>query len=141
MSKRKRFAPGGSTPTSARIAPDSPPDYEDRPPLFSLEKLQSGTFCLSRLDRDQKASFADALFKRKNLTWREINRAPRHGLGTEKIPRNEIKAPIPHFVTEDREYFLSFRFHGKAPMVGYRVRDVFYVLWFDAGYSLYKHSA
>lgn len=73
------------------------------------------------------------------MTWIQIRGAHRHGLGTEKIEKSAIKVPIPTVVTEDVS-LLAFRFSGKAPMVGFRERDVFHVLWFDRDYSLYKHE-
>jgi hypothetical protein len=64
----------------------------------------------------------------------------RHKLGTEKIAKKIIKnAPLPKFITDDFEYFLAFRYNGYCPMVGYRQRDVFFVLWFDHDFTLYSH--
>ena len=34
-------------------------NYDERPPVFSLERLQSGDFCLQGLDQEGKANFAD----------------------------------------------------------------------------------
>lgn len=122
-----------------KIKSEEPPNYDDRPPLFSLEKLQDGQYCLSCLNQEHKAMFADAIFRRKSLTWKQIKQLDRHGLGTEKMPKSRIKAPIPNFITEDFEEFLVFRYHGRNPMVGYRQRDVFFVLWFDHDFTLYDH--
>jgi len=83
--------------------------------------------------------FAEAIFRRKCLTWKQIRQLPRHGLGTEKIPKSSIKAPIPQFITDDVNDFLAFRYHGKRPMVGYRQKDIFFVLWFDSDFTLYEH--
>lgn len=123
----------------ALIKSQDPPDYNKSPPIFSLEKLQPGNYCLSCLDQEHKAAFADAIFRRKSLTWNEVLRAHKHGLGTEKIPRGQISAPTDG-VTEDVEDFLAFRYHGLNPMIGYRQRNVFYVLWFDHNFSLYDHG-
>jgi len=121
------------------IKSDEPINYNQSPPIFSLEKLQPGKYCLSNLDQENKAMFADALYKRKSLTWNEIKQAHRHGLGTEKVPKNAIKAPTPRFITEECKHYLVFRYHGKKPMVGYRKGEVFYILWFDADFTLYDH--
>ncbi len=136
MSSKVRGRPNKQ---GARIKSAEPVDYDRRPPTFSLEKIQPGKYCLSNLDQKNKAMFADAIFRRKGLAWNEIKRIPRHGLGTEKIPKSAIKAPIPRFITEDSESFLVFRYNGQQPMVGYRVKDIFYVLWFDHDFSLYDH--
>lgn len=125
----------------AHISPPADPiNFDTKPPLFSLEKLADGKYCLSALDQAHKAFFADSIYKRKNLPWAEIKKIDRHSLGIEKIARDSIKAPIPKFITDDVDHFLAFRFHDKKPMVGYRMRDVFYVLWFDHDFTLYDHG-
>lgn len=116
-----------------------PQNYDLATIVFSLEKLQSGRYCFSELDQENKAMFADAIFRRKNLTWADIKKAGRHQLGTEKIQKNSIRAPVPKFITEEVDSYLVFRYHGLRPMVGYRQRDVFYVLWFDSDFTLYDH--
>jgi len=121
------------------IKSQEPLNYDSHSPIFSLEKLQKGKYCLSELNQENKAKFADAMFRRKGLTWKQIKQQDRHGLGTEKIPKNQIKAPIPKFITEDFKDFLVFRYNGLHPMVGYRQRDVFFVIWFDHDFSLYDH--
>lgn len=121
------------------VKSQEPPNYDTHPPIFSLEKVQQGKYCLSSLDQENKAMFADAIFRRKHLTWNQIKQLPRHGLGTEKISKNQISAPIPNFITEDFEDFLVFRYNGMRPMVGYRQRNVFFVLWFDHDFTLYGH--
>jgi hypothetical protein len=73
------------------------------------------------------------------LVWHQIQSAPRHGLGSEKIPRNAIKVGIPLFLTEDVD-LLAIRFSGKKPMVGYRDGTIFNILWFDWNFSLYDHG-
>ena len=123
-----------------RVAAETVQDYDAMPPIFSLERLQAGSYCLSVLEKDDKAAFADAIFKRKNLTWAEIKQVGRHGLGFEKINKKIIRPSIPPFITEEIDSFLAFRFSGKKPMLGYRVKNVFYVLWFDHDYTVYDHG-
>ena len=115
-------------------------NYDERTPLFSLERLQTGSYCLQSLDKDGKSAFADAIFRRRSCSWKEIKQMPKHGLGFEKIARKSIRAPIPAFITPEVDSFLAFRFHGKKPMVGYRQGDIFYILWFDVDFSLYNHG-
>lgn len=122
-----------------RFSSQEPPNYDVKPPIFSLEKLQAGKHCLSSMEPRQKAEFADAIFKRKGLTWREIKSLPRQGLGSETLSKNAIKAPIPNFITDDASTILVFRF-GNNRMVGHRIKDVFYIIWFDYDFSLYNHG-
>ena len=116
-----------------------PINYDQLPPIFSLEKIQQGKYCLSSLDQEHKAMFSEAIYRRKSTSWNEIKRLDRHGLGTEKISKASIKAAIPKFITEDVDDFLVFRYRGMNPMVGYRQKDVFFVLWFDHDFTLYNH--
>jgi hypothetical protein len=107
---------------------------------FSLERLMPGHYCFSNLEQKDKAAFAESIFKRRNIPWKEIKNLPRHGLGIEKISKSSLKTTLPKNITEDFKYFLAFRFSGKKPMVGYRVHEIFYVLWFDHDFTLYEHS-
>lgn len=141
MAKRKHIkSPSAKQRKGIIQAPSTTtPNYDEHKILFSLERIQAGNYCFSSLNKDQKAAFADSIYKRKDLTWKEIKQLPRHGLGFEKIAANSIKPPKPAFLTEDVEYVLAFRFHGKSPMIGHRVKDIFYVLWFDHNFTVYKH--
>jgi len=131
--KRKAVKQGGL------VKSREPVTYDNNFPIFSLEKLQPGKYCLSSLDQENKAKFADAIFRRKSLTWNQIKQQDRHGLGTEKIPKTQVKAPIPKFITDDFEFFLAFRYSGLKPMIGYRQRDIFFIIWFDHDFTLYNH--
>lgn len=107
-------------------------------PKFSLEHLVR-TYCLSACTTDEKAAFADKLHELSQLTWQQIAQAPRHGQGSETINRGGIKPTIPPCITEEVT-ILAFRCIGKAPMVGYRSHDTFYVIWIDRDFSLYDHG-
>ena len=72
-------------------------------------------------------------------SWKELKQNSRHGLGFEKINKNSINAPLPQFMSEDVDHFLAFRYSGKKAMLGYRQKEVFFVLWFDHDFTLYKH--
>lgn len=138
--EKKRIKAGNGTPKKGGISAELPPDYDSKPPIFSLERMQVGRYCLSQLDKDHKAAFSDAIFRRRSITWRELKNADRQGIGFEKIAKTAISEKLPAYVTQDVDCLLAFRFKGKAPMVGYRVKDVFYVLWFDRDFTLYNHG-
>jgi hypothetical protein len=120
---------------SAREIVDLPPEQES--PLFSLRYMNKD-YSLAKCTKDEKAAFADTLYKLSQLTWSQINACPRHGSGYEKIARSSIGAPIPSHLKDDVN-FIAFRFFGKAPMVGYRDGAVFYVIWLDRDFTLYPH--
>ncbi|MCK4504328.1 MAG: hypothetical protein KAW14_01825 [Candidatus Aegiribacteria sp.] len=117
-----------------------PKNYDKCCPVFSLEKIQSGKYCLSSLNQESKAEFANAMYRRRTLTWSDLKRAQRHGLGTEKISITNIKTQIPSFITKDADDLLALRYHGNRGMIGFRRRDIFYVLWFDKDFTLYNHG-
>lgn len=102
---------------------------QQQPPVFSFRYL-SKDYSLEQCTKDEKAALADTLFKLSQLTWSQIESAPRHGSGYEKIARGAIKAAIPAHITEDVN-LIAFRFCGKAPMIGYRDRAIFYIIWLD----------
>lgn len=139
MAKRlKRQPPATGKRFSAPDDPTGSPQH--RHPLFSLHYLSTHPhYSLAACSRKEKAAFADTLGKLSQLSWAEINQAPRHGSGYEKIARSAIKEPIPSHVTEDVT-IIAFRFCGKAPMVGYRKLEVFHILWLDRLFTLYDHS-
>lgn len=134
--KLKKRAGEGSKHIKAPQSPSSGSSQNLRP-VFSLEYL-GGNYCLSKCELAEKAAFAERLHKLSQLTWAEIQRAHRHGLGCETITRDSIKASPPPAVTDDVR-FLAFRFNGMAPMVGYRDGRIFFVIWLDRDFSLYDH--
>jgi len=139
MGKKRISPPVSNSKGKLGVSSEEPQNYNEKTPIFSLEKLQAGKYCLSDLGQREKADFSMAIYKRRNMKWKEIMQADRHGLGTEKIAKNAINAPIPKFLTEDVEELLAFRFSGMKPMVGFRQRETFFVLWFDDDFTLYPH--
>lgn len=114
-------------------------DYNQQTPKFCLRYLHPD-FDVRSLRDDKRADFAIALQNRANMTWREIIMAPRHGLGSENIPRYQIRAPIPAGF-EDAEQFLVLRYSGRLPMAGVRVQDVYHILWIEPNFGdLYDHG-
>jgi len=78
------------------------------------------------------------MFSLSQLTWSEIRKAPRGGLGYEKIAPTAIRPAIPEEARE--ENIIAFRFSGKAPMVGFKKAATFYILWLDRGFEVYNHG-
>ena len=107
-------------------------------PKFSLEYLQE-RYCISKCEKTDKAAFADKLRELSQLTWAQIKSSGRHQHGYEKIRKASIRVSIPTHITDDVD-LIAFRFSRNKPMVGYRDREVFYILWFDRDFSLYDHS-
>lgn len=138
--KSGRFKKSGVNKGKRISALDLSPDYDSMPILFSLQWSQDHTkYGFSELNQEDKASFSEAIYKRRNISWKELKQMSRHGLGFEKINQNSITAPFPQFLSDDVDHFLAFRYSGKKAMVGYRQKEVFFVLWFDHDFTLYKH--
>lgn len=121
-----------------QVHPSSDDLSQQNPPNFSLRYLRKD-YCISKCQQEEKAAFADTLHKLSQMTWQQIFQAGKHGMGFEKIARDGIKPGIPPHIGEDVN-LIAFRFYGKAPMVGYRDRATFYVLWLDRDFTLYDHG-
>jgi hypothetical protein len=120
--------------------PAPPLDHNDETPKFCLHHL-CDEFDVPALTTAGQAAFAKTLHKLAQLSWKDIHRAPRHGQGTELIPRAQVKARIPTRF-EDTDKFMAFRYDGKLPMLGVRIRDVYHVLWIEPEFNqLYDHGS
>lgn len=114
-------------------------DPDTQPPKFSL-RYMAEPYCVSSCDKDHKVAFAERLRKLSRMSWSEIRQAPRHGLGSELIARDDLNVPIPPHISPDVN-FLALRFNGKKPMVGYREADgTFQILWLDHNFTVYDHN-
>ena len=122
-----------------KIPNPNPPDPELAPPKFSFQYLDSHPdYSFEACNDELLSQFVKKLRKLSQLTWRQIHQAPKHGLGSEIIPRPALKRPPPKHITEDVK-ILAFRCFGKNPMVGYRDDDgVFHIIWLDRNHSLYS---
>lgn len=112
-------------------------NFDKMRPVFCFEHMVSG-YCVNSCTKDEKAHLADALFKRSQMTWAELRQAHKMGLGYEKISRNSLKKSVPTAIKEDVQ-IIAFRFAAKAPMVGFRDKEVFRVIWLDRAFDLYNH--
>ncbi len=128
--------------TGTRVAKpsDAGHDTSSHTPKFCLHHLRNG-YCLDELDRERRADFAMALFRRRSMTWLQIIQADRHGLGLETIPVDRIKPDIPgQFVDADK--FVVLRYSDRLPMVGVRRGDTFHVIWVEKNYGdVYDHGS
>lgn len=127
-----------TAPSGKLREPIKPPSYDDETPKFCLRYLR-GDFDVHALNPSRQAAFAKTLQKLACSTWKDLITAPRHGQGTEFIPSSQIKAPIPA-PFQDEKRFLVFRYEGKIPMGGIRIRDIYHILWIEPEFNrLYDH--
>ena len=127
------------TPERGRRITVSEPkiDYDQEKPVFCL-RFVDPVYCITLCDKDDKAAFAEKIRQMSQMTWVQLRTAHRHGAGSEKISHDAIKRPIPTNVPEDAT-LLAFRFSGMKPMVGYRMQNLFHIIWFDRDFTLYDH--
>jgi hypothetical protein len=95
-------------------------------------------YCCQDTDR---LNLAKRLYMLSRMSWREIRQAPSSGLGAEQIPRKRIRRPIPASVTEDVDFFYSLHYQGKKRFLGYRMGQIFHVLWVDHSFEVYDHGS
>lgn len=106
-------------------------------PVFSFANIQPSHGLKDCPDKD-KIALLDKLGQLSQMTWQEIFQNDRHKTGQEKIAVKSIKESVPPCVKPDTN-LIAIRYNGKAPMVGYRENEVFYVLWIDYDFKVYKH--
>lgn len=138
MKRPRRPSPGRGTRIPAPV--DTPFNPNHVPPTFSLQYLHPD-YALASCTQEEKAAFADTLWKLSQMTWQQIMQSPRHGRGAEFLDRQGITgAPVPSHITTDVR-LIALRFHGKKPMVGYRGKDgvTFFVVFLDRDFTLYSH--
>ncbi|WP_426227406.1 hypothetical protein [Pararhizobium sp. DWP3-4] len=137
MKQRKQDS---KSPFNSAMGSAASDNADAQPPIFSFEKMAADTgYSVTCCQNDDQAALSRQLFTLSRLTWRDIKSAPRHGLGTEKMDRASIDAPLPKSITEDVT-FLILRFNGKKAMIGYRDGRTFHILLLDHDFSAYKHG-
>ncbi len=136
---RRKRKHGGSQPDGAAPVLVLPAVREaEGYPHLSLRYLQPN-FGIEQLSERQRSEFLAKWAKRSTLTWKELATHDRHGLGSDQLPRREIRPQIPEMFEEDK--FYVYRHDGNLPFVGTKIGDTLYVLWIEAKYGqLYKHS-
>ena len=110
--------------------------FNSEQPKFSLKHLKGGKFCLSKCEQVEKAAFADKLRELSQMTWQELQQAPHHGMGFEKIRGYK---DIPADVSPEIN-ILAFRFCGMKAMIGYRIDETFYIIALDRNFTAYDHG-
>ncbi len=137
MSKKLKNRPpdqGGKIKTKDSDAPN----YDALAPAFCLKHVR-GDYCVTKCSDEDKIALIEKIHGFGKFTWAQIKCQNRHTWGCEAIPRNAIRAAIPSVITEDVT-ILAFRFNKLAPMVGFREREVFHIVWLDREFTLYDHG-
>jgi hypothetical protein len=137
MAKFKRRERDAAVIVTVRTSTIEMDSSEARPPVFSFEYLQNG-WCIQDCEAVERSKMLERLRILGKMPWRELRKEHRHRYGCEKIERNSLKVGIPAFLTGDVR-LLVFRAFERVAMVGYKNHRVFYVVWIDREFKLYKH--
>ncbi|CAQ02530.1 hypothetical protein CMS2450 [Clavibacter sepedonicus] len=137
--RRNRSRPQAS---ATELPYDEPKNTDGSHPVFCLKHLHRD-FDLkeSAMTKEAKAAFAESLQSLSGLTWKDLRRAPKHGLGFEKLPTTKLRMTMPDAFSESSEVFV-FRYSGKLPMAGVRAGATFHILAIERQYGdLYNHGS
>lgn len=107
-------------------------------PIFCFKYMHKD-YHVDKCEREEKLSLLDRICKLSTMTWEQIQFAPKHGLGTEKISQDSIKCGKPLHITPDVTFY-ALRFDGKKPMVGYKSDFIFHLVYLDRDFTLYNHG-
>jgi hypothetical protein len=135
VTKNVRRPPARGGPNIPPPATNSQGSTNLEYPVFCLRYLGNLPAC----EQGEKAAFIETLRTLAQMTWQQIMQARKQGLGHEKIPLKQIKASLPAFAKEE-EFLLSFRFCGKAPMLGLREGATLRILHLDRDFTAYDHG-
>lgn len=113
--------------------------HDHKHPVFCFKHLHKDKG-IQNCTNDEQRLFLNQLVNLSKLTWDEIERSPRHGMGSEKIDRNSLKIPCPAFITDDVTYLLALRFQAKKPFLIHRDRFICHVIFIDNNFDVYNHS-
>ena len=115
-----------------------PVDYDKLNPVFSFYKIQDG-YSINDCEINEKVSLLTKISKISMHSWIELKSLDKHGEGCEVLKNlGSLKCSIPSTVPQDATLII-FRFHDTKPMIGYREKSIFHIIWLDRKLSLYKH--
>lgn len=105
-------------------------------PVFCLHFLDN-SYCLSKCDKEERASFANKIRILSKFKWTEIQ--TKRIEGYEKYENEKSLPELPLGIPPDLPR-IGFYFHNKKKMVGVRDESLFRIIWFDRDFSLYEHG-
>jgi hypothetical protein len=109
--------------------------------VFGFQHLEY-EYALNGATNAQVVAFLDALRMRSQITWSQINSAPRQKLGFEKIA-DALRIGVPAQIPEKcHDRIVCFRFGGDLErFIGYREGATFEVVWIDHDGRAYDHGS
>lgn len=134
MAPKHLKLPAGKSGSNLQ-APDGAPSGSTNAehPAFCLRYLNNFREC----DAEDHAALATTFCKLGQMTWAQIMQADRHGSGSEKISRDQIRVPLSYPFAEGQDFVLAFRYRGKLPILCLRTGAVLRVLHIDRTHVAY----
>lgn len=140
MSSKFKGPPPNPAKFGKTVTPSQPQNTNKLTPQFSFEYMVRGSgYSVSCCNDEHRSALLGKLFILSQMTWQEIQNAPRHGLGSEKISRSSFNTALPASIPEDAE-IIALRYHGKAPVIGFRGDRIFYIVLMDHNFTAYDHG-
>jgi hypothetical protein len=139
MARGRKFRrPSNKSSKHFQIKDTEPsPDYDLRPPIFSLKYMPyQGHCCISKCQKGKKALILDKILKLSQSKWKEIRGFPKKS-GFETIPHHRFKVSLPATLTPEVTIEVA-RYDGDGGrFAGFREKDIFHIVL--VGKDLYPH--
>lgn len=131
--KQQKLEQGKKFKVEVKTTPPDISDYFAFSFLFLKHPYHVDNCCNA-----DKIALVTQLAKLCTITWNQIYSSHRHGFGTERISQNSIRPSLPSHITKEIT-INALRFSGRKPMIGYRQKNIFYILFLDHNLSVYQH--
>lgn len=106
-------------------------------PVFSFRHADNNRYLLSEWQEDELKSLIETFKKMESLKWSEINK--HKGLNCKPVDPDVLPAELPEMVSPDVT-ILQIRVSKKARIFGYRIKNVFHLIWFDRNHDVFSMS-
>jgi len=145
---KRRIPPPSVTPETTKDIPTlksiDPSAYRNKLFQISFEYVQVGHYCLSKCDRGQIKTFLKSLKKAHQRTWGLLYdtggkpHGGKVGLGYTPYKDNDLRSiSRPPELPQDAQIG-SLRANDKMRIIGAKIEDTFFVLWFDKDHKLIR---
>lgn len=94
------------------------------------------TECIDSCDKNDLDAAHRRLRTMSTMTWQQVNQAPREGLGSERIGRDQLLVPCE--LAPGVTHVLSFRCSAAERIIGHRDGSVLQILWFSHNHDAYR---
>lgn len=121
----------------AVIAPEDTGSTDHMPPVLSFKDVCPNHFQLEEWQGTELKQLVDTLKKLGNSTWQDALKIK--GLGIKIVDPKTFSKDLPEYISPDVSIY-ECRVSQRARLFGYRIRNVFHVIWFDRNHEVYPMS-